>query len=309
MPRWMVFCLTTLLLGGWLAAAPTDGTLLESAPYRFPAYADATGMRNYATAEEYAAAVADPRFEFRRIVYASDALPVVAYTYAPKDVVGPVPTVVFNRGGYVQPEIGHQLIVMCHRFAEAGFAVVAPLYRGSAGSPGHDEMGGADLHDLMNIIRVAASLPFVDPQNLFLYGESRGGVMALLAARQAFPARAIATFGAFSDLESVMAAAPQVYGPVTRQVWPTFDGDRARIVEERSAQRWVGDIHTPLLLMHGGRDRDVDPAQTLAFATALQQRGAEYQLMIFAGDNHTLAANRIERDRAAVAWFRAHLAR
>ena len=72
------------------------------------------------------------------------------------------------------------------------------MYRGSEGAPGRDEMGGADLADLMNIRAVIASLPYADATNTFLYGESRGGMMVLQALRDGFEARAAATVGAFT---------------------------------------------------------------------------------------------------------------
>jgi dipeptidyl aminopeptidase/acylaminoacyl peptidase len=61
--------------------------------------------------------------------------------------------------------------------------------------------------------------------------------------------------------------------------------------------------------MHGGADRDVDPGQTLALATALQRLGQHYELVIFAGDSHVLPNHRRERDAHAAAWFRAYFAR
>ena len=61
-------------------------------------------------------------------------------------------------------------------------------------------MGGADLHDLINVVAVIKEIPYADSTRLFLYGESRGGIMSLLAAKHDFPARAIAVWGAITDL-------------------------------------------------------------------------------------------------------------
>ena len=83
-----------------------------------------------------------------------------------------------------------------HRLTDAGFAVVAQMYRDSEGAPGRDELGGADLADLMNIQPVIAALPYADAGQMFLYGESKGGMMAPQALRDGFPARAAAVVGA-----------------------------------------------------------------------------------------------------------------
>ena len=78
----------------------------------------------------------------------------------------------------------------------AGFSVLAPMYRGSEGAEGQDEMGGADLQcTLMRVVALADELPSVDAQDLYLLGESRGGMMVLQAIRDGFPARAAAIYG------------------------------------------------------------------------------------------------------------------
>lgn len=284
-----------------------DGDIIARTEYQLPPYDQAPGMQSYATRAEYDEAVDDTAFQLERVVYASDGLPVIAYVYAPRSSTSALlPTVVFNRGSYIQGELAHQLIAMFHRLATRGFVVIAPLYRGSAGAPGADEMGGADLHDLMNVVPLARRLGFVDVANLFLYGESRGGMMTLLAVKSGFPARAAATFGAFTDLGALMDAAPSRYEPLIKQIWPDFATRREEILRSRSAQAWPEALTVPLLLMHGGADRDVDPGQTLALATKLQQLGRPYELYVYAGDNHVLSAHRIERDTRAVAWFDSH---
>lgn len=287
-----------------------DGVMVSRAPYRLPAYSDASGMRPYASQDEYDRARTDARFALERVVYMSDGLPVVAYVYAPaRPGPHPAPVVLFNRGGYVQPEIAHQLIAMFHRLAERGFAVVAPLLRGSAGAPGADEMGGADVRDILHAGTLVAGLAGLDAGNQFLYGESRGGAMTFLALKAGYPARAAATFGAFTDLEQLMASNAALYDPLIPRIWPDFASRRGEILTARSAGRWPDALTVPLLLMHGGADRSVDPGQTLALAAGLQRIGRPYELAVFAGDDHVLSAHRIERDAHAAAWFTAHLRR
>jgi dipeptidyl aminopeptidase/acylaminoacyl peptidase len=147
------------------------------------------------------------------------------------------------------------------------------MYRGSAGAPGADEMGGRELHDLLHVRELVTDLDFVDSRNLFLYGESRGGMMVLLAIKNGFAANAAATYGAFTDLGALIDAAPKRYDPLVRQIWRDFADRRAEILRSRSALAWPEALTVPLLLMHGGADRDVDPAQTLALATELQRLG------------------------------------
>ena len=130
-----------------------------------------------------------------------------------------------------------------------GFTVVAPMYRGSAGAGGRDELGGADLNDLMNVAGLLSELKSVDTRNIFLYGESRGAMMVYLAIREGFPARAAATYGGFTDFDYFLKNAAGGVG--TSRIFPDFEENREEIVARRSAIQWYNKLNIPLLLMHG----------------------------------------------------------
>jgi dipeptidyl aminopeptidase/acylaminoacyl peptidase len=169
-------------------------------------------------------------------------------------------------------------------------------------------MGGGDVNDLMNSAALAKSLEFIDVNNLFLYGESRGGVMTYLAIKKNFPAKAAAVYGAFTDMEGLIKDRPQVYRlQLLNRIWPDFEPRKEEIFRSRSAIFWPESLDLPLLIMHGGADRDVNPSQSLTIAQKLQSLGKTYELIIYAGDGHRLANNQEDRDRRAVAWFRKHM--
>ena len=294
------------------AQAPPDGAPVEQKLYDFPSYeraVESTDVERYASKEAYERAVSDRRFAFRKLKYLSDGLRVTAYLYGPAQAGGAkLPAIVFNRGSTVRGDIAPELIAFFHRLASEGFVVLAPLYRQSDGGEGRDEVGGADLNDLLNVVPLARALGFVDADNLFLYGESRGGMMTYQALAHGFPANAAAVFGALTDIEALVRDHPEVYTPaLLKQFWPDFEARRAEIFRSRSALRWAESLNAPLLIMHGGADRAVSPAQSLALAQRLQQLGKTYGLVIYPGDGHTLARNQEDRDRRALLWFKAHL--
>jgi dipeptidyl aminopeptidase/acylaminoacyl peptidase len=182
------------------------------------------------------------------------------------------------------------------------------MYRQSDGGEGRDEMGGRDVNDLMNTVALAKSLGFIDVNNLFLYGESRGGVMTYFAIKKNFPANAAAVYGAFTDLEALIKERPEVYRPqMLKQIWPDFDSRKDEIFRSRSANYWPESLGIPLLIMHGGADWSVNPSHSLTIAQKLQSLGKTYELIVYAGDGHRLARNQEDRDRRAVAWFRKHI--
>ncbi len=289
----------------------SDGSLVSKAGYRFPSFEEAvekTYAELYTSKEEYEKAIADKRFEFSKLTYMSDGLKVKAYLYKPKIIKTKLPVIIFNRGGLVREDIAPELISMFHYLASEGFIVIAPMYRQSDGGEGHDEMGGGDVNDLMNVVRLIQSFDFADTKNLFLYGESRGGVMTYLALKRQAPVNAAAVFGAITDVERLLQENAQMFTPAfVSRIWKDFEQNKERIIASRSAIRWIEEITMPILIMHGGGDVQVSPVQSLAMAGKLHQLGRPYQLIIYAGDNHFLTKNHRNRDREAVAWFQSYL--
>lgn len=283
-----------------------NGTVVADVAYPLPSFDKAEGVDYFADRTEYERAARDERFELREVWYASEGLRVPAFVYRPRSVRGrQLPVIVYNRGSYlVGRDLGYKLLPMFHRLAESGFLVVAPLYRGSLGSEGKDEIGGGDLLDLMNVTPLLANFPYADTQNVFLYGESRGGVMTLMAMRDGFEVNAAATFGAFTDLDAFITSAGPRLDTLSREIWPDLDTRRDEIMRRRSAIFWPEKLRTPLLVMHGGSDTTVDPSHAKRLVERVRAAGGVCELRIFDGDNHIIRQHQEERDRRAAAWFR-----
>jgi len=291
------------------ALAFEDGTIVERNAYRFPSYEQAvqtSDVERYADKAAYETAVNDRRFEFQKLKYLSDGLKVVAYLYKPTQINGrKLPAIIFNRPSAVRNDIAPELIPWFHRLASEGFVILAPLLRQSDGSEGRDELGGADVNDLMSVSVLARSLEFVDTNNLFMYGASRGGMMTYQAIKRAFPIKAAAVIGAFTDLQELIDSHPQQYPlAMLNQLWPDYETTKIEIFRTRSAISWADRLNVPLLIMHGGRDKSVSPEQSLLLAQQLQKLGRVYELVVYAEDNHDLTKNQEDRDRRAVGWFK-----
>lgn len=301
-----------LLLLLWTAAAPAGGTIVGEVPYSLPAFDQLPAglqreVTRQASREEYEEARQDRRFSLRKVRYLSDGLKVTAYLYEPAEPgSGRRPAVVFNRGSWVAEDQAPVLAPIFRRLAAAGFVVVAPQYRGSDGGEGKDEMGGADVADVLNALTLARALPSVDAGNLFLYGHSRGGMMVYQSLREGADVRAAATVGAFTDLEATMTGDDRSRG-MAEQIWPDFERRRQEIALRRSAIRWVEALRVPLLILHGGADPQISPRQSLDLALRLQELGRPYELHVLAGEGHSLSGMADARDRQVAEWFRRHL--
>ena len=292
------------LTAGLLALVPAELVASPGSPVAFPAYDTVASLDDYASSEDYATAVADRRFMMERISYRSDGLDVFAYIYRPVVQGKRLPVIVFNRGSWTWPGFAAELVTMANRLARKGYLVVAPMYRGSGGAAGRDEMGGADLNDLMSLLQVIRSMPGADPERLYLYGESRGGMMVYQALRDGFPARAAAVFGAFTDLERMLAD-PQWLAAAST-IWPDLEVRKEEIVARRSAQRWPERISAPIFILHGGDDRLVPVEHALDMAKSLSAAGKSYRLLVVEGEGHTISGRAGERDARVADWFARH---
>jgi dipeptidyl aminopeptidase/acylaminoacyl peptidase len=128
-------------------------------------------------------------------------------------------------------------------------------------------------------------------------------MMVYQALRDGFPARAAAVWGAFTDLDALLAPGSQ-QAKIAPQIWPDFDQNREAIVERRSAIRWADRIRTPVLIMHGTADADVPFEHSQRMAAELKRIGRTHRVLLFEGQQHRIGGRGADRDAAAIEWFR-----
>lgn len=232
-----------------------------------------------------------------RIAYDVDGLKIRGFLWTPTTIeLGQrLPIIVFNRGGTGDDsKLRPNTQFGFERFVRAGYAVIGSQYRGNDGSEGTDEIGGADVRDVVQLTQIARQLPFVDERNVFALGYSRGAMMTLSAARDGAAFNAVALVGLPADLR-----APE-FSRLTAQA----KGDRAAALAARSAILWAEEIESPMLILQGSGDPLVSTArQTLPFATRLQELSKDYELVIYHGDSHGIAINGNDRDQRILDWF------
>jgi dipeptidyl aminopeptidase/acylaminoacyl peptidase len=294
----------------WLLQQPSGiavqpaSALAGVRPVTVPAFDVEPGHQWSSSREEYEAARADERYAFEQFTYQSEGLTVGAYLYRPrKRNASRLPVIVYNRGSYTRPNgFAGEMLVMANRYGQAGFIVIAPHYRGSNGWQGRDEMGGAEIADLMNIVPLLARIEGADASRVYLSGESRGGMMVYQALREQFPAKAAAVWGAFTDLESVIAPG-SLEARLAPQIWPDLEQNRDAIIDRRSAVRWANRIRTPVLIMHGTADEDIPVEHSQRMAAELSRLGRTHRLLLFEGQQHRIGGRGADRDAAAIDWF------
>jgi dienelactone hydrolase len=290
-------------------AAATDGKIIEQTLYELPTHEQIPDRFKRVYSKEVVEKIrTSTELELLKIKYMSGGLKVVGFIYKPKNTEGKkFPVVIWNRGGAGEDTkistANYNDFYEMYRFASEGFVVLASQYRGTDGGEGRDEAGGADTDDVVNLIPLAKSLGYVDMDRIFMWGFSRGALMALQAIRRGAPIRAAAVVGAPTDLEQGLKENSGLL-QFAKATWPDFEARRAEHIRERSAVLWADELDTPLLLLHGGADAAVSRRQIMELAQKLDDAGKLYELIIYAGDDHGVNTNAEDRIRRTIDWFK-----
>ena len=244
-------------------------------------------------------------YDCQKIKYLSDGLKVVGFIWKPKASENKkLPLVIANRGG--NREYGKLTAQsFFYPLVTNGFVVIASQYRGVDGGEGTEEFGGADVNDVLNLIPLARSLGYVDMNNVFLLGASRGAMQSFLAIKKGMPVNAVAVFGGLTDALVSAKERPNLVTRVWSNLIPDFEKRGEEALRERSAVYFVDRINVPVLIFHGGADWRLNVgSQALGLANKLQASGKTYELIIYAGDDHPTTNNRADRERRTVEWFK-----
>ncbi|WP_328647666.1 alpha/beta hydrolase fold domain-containing protein [Amycolatopsis sp. NBC_00348] len=195
---------------------------------------------------------------------------------------GPHPAIVYLHGGGWRRGSRRTTIPasLCPTLAERGFAVAAVDYRlsGEARFP-------AQLEDVRAAITWLRSE--VDCAATFLWGESAGAHLALLAALDGGDVDGVVAWYPPTDLlglpGDVDGAADVSREAELLGVDPAADPERARAA---SPLTFAHRNAPPILLMHGDADDLVPPAQSERLASALRAVGAPVELDLVPGARH-----------------------
>ncbi len=202
--------------------------------------------------------------------------------------------------------------------ASRGYAV---FYSNPRGSDGYSDnfslkvrqhFGEGDYGDLMActdfFLRKARN---IDGRRLGVTGGSYGGFMTNWIVGHTDRFRAAVTQRSISNQLSFFG---------TSDIGPWFNGDQIggtpwenpETYWEKSPLKFARDMRTPLLIIHSEEDYRCPVEQAYQLYSALKYFSREVEMRLFPGENHELSRSgkpqhRVERLRAIVEWFDAHL--
>ncbi len=128
--------------------------------------------------------------------------------------------------------------------------------------------------------------------------------MTYLAIKEGAPIKAAAVVGGVSDLLQLYRkkGKNKLDYIIGKLVGPDIEE-----YKKRSACYWPERIDVPVLILHGGRDRVVDPRQAKKMGEKLKNLGKVCELVIFPKGDHGLDNYRNQRDQKILQWFDKYL--
>ncbi len=201
----------------------------------------------------------------------------------------PPPLVVFIHGGPLSTWAGWHWRWSPHVLAAQGWAVLLPDPALSTGygwdfvQRGWGRWGDRPYTDLMALVDAVVARPDVDEGRTAAMGGSFGGYMANWVAGHTDRFDAIVTHASLWNLEAFHGVTD--LGPW----WENEFGDRYLQPEryrEWSPHRFVDQITTPMLVIHGERDFRVPVGEGIALWTDLARHGVEASYLHLPDENH-----------------------
>ncbi|WP_245824687.1 alpha/beta hydrolase family protein [Sphingomonas azotifigens] len=175
--------------------------------------------------------------------------------------------------------------------ADRGYAVIKPNYRGSTGygTPFLDKAEGqwglAMQDDLNDAVKALVDQGIADPKRVCIVGGSYGGYAALRAAqRDGKLFRCAVSFAGVSDLARMVAYDSQFLGGGQGKDWMKAQAPDFKAV---SPLYHPEEFSTPVLIVHGRKDRRVPFKQSKLMADRLQAAGKPFEFIEQPeGDHH-----------------------
>jgi len=190
---------------------------------------------------------------------------------------------------------------MAQYFANRGYMVLQPNFRGSAGfgidhlEAGYGEWGGKMQDDVTDGVELLIRKGWADAERVCIVGGSYGGYAAL--AGGAFTPdlyKCVAAIAPVSDVKAMLDEAKSESGAdsTTLAYWTMLVGDRKKEkakLDAISPANFAANFKAPVLLLHGNDDTVVPYSHSSKMESALKRAGKPVKLVKLKGEDHWLS--------------------
>jgi dipeptidyl aminopeptidase/acylaminoacyl peptidase len=186
--------------------------------------------------------------------------------------------------------------------AANGFAVFQPNFRGSTGKglsfsqANKNNWGKGDYEDCMTGVDSMIAKGIADPDRLGAFGWSYGGYMTFWILTQTDRFKAVSPGAGLSNIYSMYSQ-----NDIQRYLrWFYSDKapwDATDLYWDRSPMKYVKNVKTPTMIMHGQVDTRVPIAQAQEFYMALKEMNVPVEFVVYPRENHGFTEPRHQMDR------------
>ena len=186
--------------------------------------------------------------------------------------------------------------------AANGFAVLQPNFRGSTGKglafaqANKNTWGKGDYEDCMAGVDAMIASGLADPDRLGAFGWSYGGYMTFWILTQTDRFKAVSPGAGLSNIYSMYSQ-----NDIQRYLrW--FYSDKSpweaqELYWDRSPMKYIKNVKTPTMIMHGQVDTRVPIAQAQEFYMALKEMKVPVEFVVYPRENHGFTEPRHQMDR------------
>ncbi len=239
--------------------------------------------------------------EMKPVTYkSSDGLEIPAYLILPKGVPARnLPALIIPHGGPWGRDTW-SYNPMAQFFANRGYAVLMPNFRGSTGygrkflDAGNLEWGRKMQDDLTWGVKYMVSEGIADPRRVGILGGSYGGYATLagVAFTPDVYAAAVDIVGP-SNLITLLDSIPPYWEPIRKLFYqrmgdPNTPQGKAQLMEQ-SPLNSADKIKTPLLVAQGANDPRVNRREAEQIVIALRERGFSVEYILAPDEGHGFA--------------------
>lgn len=198
--------------------------------------------------------------------------------------------------------------------AANGFAVLQPNFRGSTGKglafsqANKNTWGKGDYEDCMSGVDAMIAAGIADPDRMGAFGWSYGGYMTFWIDTQTDRFKAISPGAGLTNIYS-MYSQTDIHRYLNWFYTDKAPWENQELYWDRSPMKYVGNVKTPTMIMHGQVDTRVPIAQAQEFYQALVERKVPVDFVVYPRENHgfTEPRHNMDRVRRYVRFFAKYL--
>ncbi len=181
-----------------------------------------------------------------------------------------------------------------------GFMILQPNFRGSSNygqefvNANRKQWGIRDYDDCMTGVDYCIGQGWADPEKLICYGWSYGGYMSFWIVTQTGRFQAVSPGAGLPNLYSMYSTTdiPRYLEWFFGTPW-----DNEELYEKHSPIRYVKQVTTPVLILHGAEDARVPPSQAQEFYQALRDLDKDVTFVKYPREGHGIGEPRHQLDR------------